>query len=135
MNLLANAIDAIGDKKGKITISSKLFGNQIEISIKDTGEGMKEQVSEEVKTEVTKAIQEEIGDKIDVEKIADTEAVKEEVKSEIDTTKKEVENIAKSQADSLKQGILSGDTAKVENAVKDAQDKIKNLFKKKKKNN
>ncbi len=101
----------------------------------DAGEGMKEQVTEEVTTEVTKAIQEEIGDKIGVENITDTEAVKEEVMSEIDTTKKEVENIAITQVDSLKQGILSGDTAKVENAVKDAQDKIKNLFKKKKKNN
>jgi hypothetical protein len=88
-----------------------------------------------VKTEVTKAIQKEIGDKVDVEKIADTEAVKEEVKSEVDTTKKEVEQIAKTQADSLKQGILTGDTAKVENAIKDAQDKINNLFKKKKKKN
>jgi hypothetical protein len=101
----------------------------------DAGEGAKEQVTEEVKTEVTKAIQKEIGDKVDVEKIADTEAVKEEVKSEVDTTKKEVEQIAKTQADSLKQGILTGDTAKVENAIKDAQDKINNLFKKKKKKN
>jgi len=100
----------------------------------DAGEGMKEQVTEEVKEEVVKALQDEIGDKVDVEKIADTEELKEEVKSEVDTTKKEVADIAKTQADSLKKGLLSGDTATVENAVKDAQDKMKNLFKKKKKN-
>ena len=100
----------------------------------DAGQGMKQAVKEEVKTEVTKAIQKEIGDKVDVEKIADTEALKEETKQEIDTVKSEVKDIAKTQADSLKKGILTGDTATVENAVKDAQDKIQNLFKKKKKN-
>jgi len=62
---------------------------------------------------------------------------KEEVKKEIDTTKAEVKDMAMTQADSLKKGILTGDTATVEKAVKDAQDQIKDLFnrKKKKKNN
>jgi hypothetical protein len=100
----------------------------------DAGQGMKQAVTEEVKTEATKALQKELGDKVDVEKIADTEKLKEETKQEIDTVKDEVKDIAKSQADSLKKGILTGDSTAVEDAVNDAKDKVKNLFKKKKKN-
>ena len=102
----------------------------------DTGEGVKQAVKEEVKEQLTEAIQEKIGDEIDVADIpTSTEEVKEEVKKEVDTTKAEVTVIAKSSADSLKKGLLEGDTATVEKALEDAQDKIKNLFNRKKKKN
>jgi len=100
-----------------------------------TDDNLKEAVAAEVKEEVIKIVQDKVGDQIDVAKVADTEELKEEVKKEVDTTKAEINKIAKSQSDSLKEGLISGDTAKVEKAIKDAQNKVKNLFKKKKKKN
>jgi len=100
----------------------------------DTGEGLKEAVTQEVKEELTEAIQDKIGDEIEVADIPTSkEELKEEVKKEVDTTKAEVKAIAMSSADSLKKGLIQGDTATVEKALEDAQDKIKNLFNRKKK--
>lgn len=47
MNLLTNAIDAIGTN-GKIFISTALAGNQVKISIRDTGEGMSDEVKKKL---------------------------------------------------------------------------------------
>ncbi|MCH8232973.1 MAG: AsmA family protein [Bacteroidetes bacterium] len=99
----------------------------------DTGEGLKEQVAENVKQELIKTIQDKTGTQVEVADIPDTKELKEEVKQELDTTKAEVKDIAKTQTDSLVQGLLKGDSVKVEKAIEDAQDKIKNLFNRKKK--
>jgi PAS domain S-box-containing protein len=42
MNIISNAIDAIGDKPGKITIRTSLSDNKIIIAIADSGKGMTE---------------------------------------------------------------------------------------------
>jgi len=47
MNLLANAIQAIPEK-GKIFITTKLAGDMVKISIKDTGNGMTEEVRKKI---------------------------------------------------------------------------------------
>jgi signal transduction histidine kinase len=47
MNLLSNAVDAIDDK-GTITISTSLSDNLIKISIKDTGQGIPENIREKI---------------------------------------------------------------------------------------
>jgi len=99
----------------------------------DTGEGLKEQVAEEVKQEMIKSIQDKTGQQVEVADIPDAKEIKEEAKQELDTTKAEVKDIAKTQSDSLMQGLLTGDSVKVEKAIEDAQDKIKNLFNRKKK--
>ena len=45
MNVIGNALDAIGDKKaGLIEITTKDFSDKITISIKDNGQGMTEEV-------------------------------------------------------------------------------------------
>ena len=99
----------------------------------DAGEGLKEQVTEVAKQEIIKTIQEKTGQQVDVADIPDTKELKEEAKQELDTAKAEVKDIAKTQSDSLVQGLLKGDSVKVEKAIEDAQDKIKNLFNRKKK--
>jgi signal transduction histidine kinase/Tfp pilus assembly protein PilF len=43
MNLVSNAIDAIGDT-GTITITTGVVGNDCKISIKDTGKGMRQEI-------------------------------------------------------------------------------------------
>ncbi len=97
----------------------------------DTGQEVKEVVKEKVKEKLVETIQEKTG--TDIAEIPDKEEVKEEVKKEVETTKVEVKEIAKTQADSLKEGLIKGDTAQVEKAIEDATDKIKNLFNRKKK--
>jgi two-component system NtrC family sensor kinase len=43
MNLLVNAAQAIGDH-GRITVTSRLRGNQVEVAIADTGSGIPEAI-------------------------------------------------------------------------------------------
>jgi hypothetical protein len=101
----------------------------------DTGQEVKEAVKEKVKEKLVETIKEKTGtDIVDIPDVKEVkEEVKKEVEKEVEETKTEVKQIAKSQADSLKEGLLKGDTAQVEKAIKDAQDKIKNLFNRKKK--
>ena len=47
MNILSNAVDAI-DEKGTITIKTLLSNNLIKISIKDTGQGIPENIREKI---------------------------------------------------------------------------------------
>jgi signal transduction histidine kinase len=47
MNLLSNAVDAVEDK-GKITITTRLSGNNVQISIKDTGHGIPDGLKEKI---------------------------------------------------------------------------------------
>ena len=39
-NLLSNAIDALGDKKGKVIVSTRREGARVVIEVRDTGQGM-----------------------------------------------------------------------------------------------
>ena len=39
-NLLSNAIDALGDKKGKVTVSTRREGARVVIEVQDTGQGI-----------------------------------------------------------------------------------------------
>ncbi|MFN2576474.1 MAG: ATP-binding protein [Pyrinomonadaceae bacterium] len=39
-NLLSNAVDALGDKKGKVIVSTRRDGARVVIEVQDTGEGM-----------------------------------------------------------------------------------------------
>lgn len=103
----------------------------------NTGNQLKDAAKEELKEEVVKVIQENVSEEVADVIEAPIEETKEEVKKEVEETKDESKEIVKQQKDSVVSGILEGDTAKVENAIQDAQDKLKNLFnkKKKKKNN
>jgi signal transduction histidine kinase len=47
MNILSNAVDAI-DEKGTITISTSISSSSIQISIKDTGQGIPENIREKI---------------------------------------------------------------------------------------
>ncbi len=48
VNLIDNAIDAIGDKKGLITISTSQKNNQVSISIKDDGKGIPKDIKDKI---------------------------------------------------------------------------------------
>jgi PAS domain S-box-containing protein len=48
MNIIGNAIDAIGEKPGKITISSSLNKEKIKISVLDTGKGIDEEIKSKI---------------------------------------------------------------------------------------
>ena len=40
LNLILNAVDAIDDDVGKISVVTKKFGNEIRVTIADTGKGI-----------------------------------------------------------------------------------------------
>ena len=133
-SLTGSTLAANSTIKLSIGIGGTYDDPKLQLLTADTGEQLKAAVKEEVKEKLVETIKEQTGQ--DLAEIPTTkEELKEEVKKEVDTTKAEVKSIAKSQADSLMQGLLKGDTAQVENAIKDAQDKLKNLFNRKKKKN
>jgi len=131
-SLTGSSLPADSDIKISIGIGGTYDNPKLQLLTADTGQKLKAAVKEEVKAKLVETIQEKTG-------VADIPTSKEEVKTavkeEVDTTKAEVKSIAKSQGDSLKQGILKGDTAQVQKAIQDAQNKLKNLFNRKKKKN
>lgn len=133
-NLTGRNVPAATNVKLSIGVGGTYDDPKLQLLTADTGQQLKTAAKEEVKEVLVETIQEKTGQ--DLGNVpTSTEEAKEQVKQEVDTTKAEVKSIAKTQADSLKQGLIKGDTAAVEKAVKDAQDKIKNLFNRKKKKN
>jgi signal transduction histidine kinase len=47
MNIISNAIDAIGEN-GKIIVTTSKENNQIKISIRDTGKGMSNEIKQKI---------------------------------------------------------------------------------------
>lgn len=48
MNILTNAVQAIGEQKGTITIETQAMGDQVQVQISDTGGGMSEETMEHI---------------------------------------------------------------------------------------
>jgi hypothetical protein len=139
-SLTGRNIPAAESIKLTIGIGGTYDDPKLQILTADTGQKLKAAAKEEVKAVLTETVKEKLGEDVPVptskeEVKQEVDKAKVEAKKEVDTTKAEVKQIAKTQADSLKEGLIKGDTAQVQKALDDAQDKIKNLFNRKKKKN